>query len=157
MNKYLIEQTNEKGEVQTYHVSGEYLKDKQLNLRHYIINTCDVSESTKTIIYKQMDLNDSTLTHQELSDLLINFIQYCEEDNEQLAKDIRTWLIDYVDEEHRTIPLNKEDEAILETINYLTETEYIYEHELKNGPDGTMIDDSGNEHRQEDGSIIINR
>ena len=55
MNKYLIEQTNEKGEIQTYHVSGKYLKDKQLNLRHYIINTCDVSDSTKTVIYKQIN------------------------------------------------------------------------------------------------------
>jgi hypothetical protein len=38
-----------------------------------------------------------------------NFIEYCKEDNEQLAKNIETWLADYFDIPNRTIPMEWEE------------------------------------------------
>ena len=43
------------------------------------------------------------------STLFDDFLQYCEEDNQKLADDIRTWLADYFDVKNRTIPLEPEE------------------------------------------------
>lgn len=39
--------------------------------------------------------------------LFDDFITYCNEDNEKLAKDIQTWLSDYFDVNNRNIPLEQ--------------------------------------------------
>ena len=44
--------------------------------------------------------------------LFENFLQYCTEDNEQLSKDIKTWLCDYFDFPNRDltrIPITEEE------------------------------------------------
>jgi hypothetical protein len=41
--------------------------------------------------------------------LFENFLEYCKEDNKQLAKDIETWLADYFDIPNRDIPLEWEE------------------------------------------------
>ena len=41
------------------------------------------------------------------------FIEYCQEDNKKLAKDIKTWLADFFDLPNRVIPLNKEEKTWL--------------------------------------------
>jgi len=41
--------------------------------------------------------------------IMSNFIQYCAEDNEKLANDIKIYLADYFDLPHRTIELTEEE------------------------------------------------
>jgi len=38
-----------------------------------------------------------------------DFIEYCKEDNEQLAKNIQIWIADYFDLPNRCIPLSKDE------------------------------------------------
>jgi len=41
--------------------------------------------------------------------LFENFLEYCKEDNIPLTKDIKTWLADYFDLQHRTMQLHEEE------------------------------------------------
>lgn len=41
--------------------------------------------------------------------LFENFLEYCKEDNEKLAEDIKTWLADYFDLPNREIPLTADE------------------------------------------------
>jgi len=43
-----------------------------------------------------------------------DFIEYCKEDNYNLAKDIKIWLADYFDLPNRTIKLSKDEEEWIE-------------------------------------------
>ena len=37
------------------------------------------------------------------------FLEYCEEDNKKLSKDIKVWLCDFLDLPNRTSPLSKSE------------------------------------------------
>lgn len=58
------------------------------------------------------------MTTQQLT-IFEDFIEYCKEDNEQLAKDIETWIADYFDLPNRNIPLNLEEKKWI--LNNLSE------------------------------------
>lgn len=50
------------------------------------------------------------LARADFSGIFEDFMLYCEEDNEQLSADIKTWLADYFDVASRGMPMEPEED-----------------------------------------------